>query len=54
VADYGDILSEPIQALIELVEDTCWTSSFDEQVIPGLPQIHEYAEQIITASVRSL
>jgi transcriptional regulator with XRE-family HTH domain len=52
--DYGDILSEPIQALIELEEDASWTRSFDGQVIKGLLQLHEYAEQIITASAPHL
>jgi transcriptional regulator with XRE-family HTH domain len=33
--DYGDILSEPIQALIELEEDASWIRSFDGQVIPA-------------------
>ncbi|MGH7747233.1 MAG: DUF5753 domain-containing protein, partial [Candidatus Dormibacteria bacterium] len=47
--DYGNILSEPIQALIELEEDASWIRSFDGQVIPGLLQLREYAEQIITA-----
>ncbi len=47
--DYGDILSEPIQALIELEEDASWIRSFDGPVIPGLLQIREYAERIITA-----
>jgi hypothetical protein len=47
--DYGDILSEPTQALIELEEDASWIRSFDEQVISGLLQIREYAEQIVTA-----
>ena len=41
--DYGDILSEPIQALIELEEDASWIRSFDGQVIPGLLQIREYS-----------
>lgn len=52
--DYGDILSEPVQALIELEEDASWIRSFDGPVIPGLLQIREYAERIITASVPHL
>jgi transcriptional regulator with XRE-family HTH domain len=47
--DYGDILSEPIQALIELEEDASWIRSFDGQVVTGLLQIRDYAERIITA-----
>ncbi|MGH3994319.1 MAG: DUF5753 domain-containing protein, partial [Pseudonocardiaceae bacterium] len=47
--DYGDILAEPVQALIELEEDACWVKSFDGPVIPGLLQLREYAERIITA-----
>jgi transcriptional regulator with XRE-family HTH domain len=52
--DYGDILSEPIQALIELEEDASWIRSFDGPVIPGLLQIRGYAERIITASAPHL
>jgi len=51
---YGDILSEPIQALIELEEDASWVRSFDGPVIPGLLQTRDYAERIITASVPHL
>lgn len=40
--------------MIELEEDASWTRSFDGQVIPGLLQIREYAEQIITASAPHL
>ena len=52
--DYGDILSEPVQALIELEEDASWIRSFDGPVIPGLLQIRGYAERIITASAPHL
>jgi transcriptional regulator with XRE-family HTH domain len=52
--DYGDILSEPVQALIELEEDASWIRSFDGQVITGLLQIRGYAERIITASAPHL
>ncbi len=52
--DYGDILSEPVQALIELEEDAFWIRSFDGPVIPGLLQIRGYAERIITASAPHL
>ncbi len=52
--DFGDILSEPVQALIELEEDASWIRSFDGQVITGLLQIREYAERIITASTPHL
>ncbi|MGH3871815.1 MAG: helix-turn-helix domain-containing protein [Pseudonocardiaceae bacterium] len=52
--DYGDILAEPVQALIELEEDASWIKSFDGQVVQGLLQIREYAEQIITASAPHL
>jgi hypothetical protein len=52
--DYGDILSEPVQALIELEEDASWIRSFDGQVITGLLQVRGYAERIITASAPHL
>lgn len=52
--DYGDILSEPVQALIELEEDASWIRSFDGPVTPGLLQTREYAERIITASAPHL
>jgi transcriptional regulator with XRE-family HTH domain len=48
--DYGDILSEPVQALIELEEDASWIKSFDGQAITGLLQLREYTEQIITVA----
>jgi len=48
--DYGDILSEPVEMLIELEVEASWIRSYEGHVIPGLLQIRDYAERIITAS----
>lgn len=47
--DYGDILSEPVEMLIELEVEACWIRSYEGHVIPGLLQTRDYAERIITA-----
>lgn len=47
--DYGDILSEAVQMLIELEADASWIRTYEGQVIPGLLQTREYAERVITA-----
>lgn len=47
--DYGDILSEAVQMLIELEADAEWIRSYAGEVIPGLLQTGEYAERLITA-----
>lgn len=47
--DFGDILSEPVEALIELEAEASWVRSYDGAVIPGLLQTRAYAERIITA-----
>lgn len=47
--DYGDILSEAVQMLIELEADATWIRTYEGEVIPGLLQTREYAERIITA-----
>jgi transcriptional regulator with XRE-family HTH domain len=46
--DYGDILSEPVEMLIELEVEAAWIRSYEGHVIPGLLQTREYAERIIT------
>ncbi len=47
--DYGDILSEAVQMLIELEADASWIRTYEGEVIPGLLQTRDYAERIITA-----
>ncbi len=46
---YTDIMSEPVQALVELEAEASWIRLYQGQVIPGLLQTKEYAERIITA-----
>ncbi|MEU6261746.1 helix-turn-helix domain-containing protein [Saccharopolyspora shandongensis] len=48
--EFGDILAEPVQALIELEEDAQWLRTYEGTVIPGLLQTRAYAEAIVTAS----
>ncbi|MGH3770749.1 MAG: helix-turn-helix domain-containing protein [Pseudonocardiaceae bacterium] len=48
--DYGDILSEPVEMLIELEVEASWIRGYEGHVIPGLLQTRDYAERIITAS----
>ena len=45
--DYGDILSEPVEMLIELEVEASWIRSYEGHVIPGLLQTRDYAERII-------
>ncbi|MBV9313963.1 MAG: helix-turn-helix transcriptional regulator [Pseudonocardia sp.] len=47
--DYGDILSEAVQMLIELEADASWIRTYEGEVVPGLIQTRDYAERIITA-----
>jgi transcriptional regulator with XRE-family HTH domain len=47
--DYGDVLSEAVQMLIELEADASWIRTYEGEVIPGLLQTRNYAERIITA-----
>ncbi|WP_306746703.1 helix-turn-helix domain-containing protein [Saccharothrix yanglingensis] len=47
--DYGDILSEAVQMLIELEADASWIRTYEGEVIPGLLQTRDYAEQVIAA-----
>ncbi|TVT61897.1 helix-turn-helix transcriptional regulator [Amycolatopsis rhizosphaerae] len=47
--DYGDILSEAVQMLIELETDASWIRTYEGEVIPGLLQTRDYAERGITA-----
>ena len=47
--DYGDILSEPVEMLIELEVEASWIRGYEGHVIPGLLQTRDYAERIITA-----
>lgn len=47
--DYGDILSEAVQMLIELEAEASWIRTYEGEVIPGLLQTREYAERLITA-----
>jgi transcriptional regulator with XRE-family HTH domain len=47
--DYGDILSEAVQMLIELEADASWSRTYEGEVIPGLLQTRAYAERVITA-----
>jgi transcriptional regulator with XRE-family HTH domain len=46
---YTDIMSEPLQALVELESEASWVRIYQGQVIPGLLQTREYAERIISA-----
>jgi transcriptional regulator with XRE-family HTH domain len=46
--DYGDILSEAVQMLIELEADASWIRTYEGEIIPGLLQTRDYAERIIT------
>ncbi|HEX5402059.1 MAG TPA: helix-turn-helix transcriptional regulator [Pseudonocardiaceae bacterium] len=48
--DYGDILSEAVQMLIELEADASWIRTYEGDIIPGLLQTRDYAERIITAA----
>jgi transcriptional regulator with XRE-family HTH domain len=48
--DYGDILSEAMQMLIELETDASWIRTYEGEIIPGLLQTRDYAERIITAT----
>jgi transcriptional regulator with XRE-family HTH domain len=48
--EYGDILSEAVQMLIELEADASWIRTYEGEVIPGLLQTRDYAERIITAA----
>ncbi|SFT45961.1 Transcriptional regulator, contains XRE-family HTH domain [Actinopolyspora lacussalsi subsp. righensis] len=47
--DYGDILSEAVQLLIELEADASWIRTYEGDLVPGLLQTREYAERVITA-----
>ena len=47
--DYGDILSEAVQMLIELEAEASWIRTYEGEVIPGLLQTRDYAERIIIA-----
>jgi transcriptional regulator with XRE-family HTH domain len=47
--DYGDILSEPVEMLIELEVHASWIRSYEGHLIPGLLQTRDYAERIMTA-----
>ncbi|MGH3873421.1 MAG: helix-turn-helix domain-containing protein [Pseudonocardiaceae bacterium] len=47
--DYGDILSEPVEMLIELEVEASWIRSYEGHLIPGLLQTRDYAERIMTA-----
>ncbi|MGH3770743.1 MAG: Scr1 family TA system antitoxin-like transcriptional regulator [Pseudonocardiaceae bacterium] len=47
--DYGDILSEPVEMLIELEVEAPWIRGYEGHVIPGLLQTRDYAERIMTA-----
>jgi len=47
--DYGDILSEAVQMLIELEADASWVRTYQGELVPGLLQTRDYAERIITA-----
>jgi transcriptional regulator with XRE-family HTH domain len=47
--EYTDIMSEPLQTLVELEAEASLVRTYDGQVIPGLLQTKEYAERIITA-----
>jgi transcriptional regulator with XRE-family HTH domain len=46
--DYGDILSEAVQMLIELEADASWIRTYEGAIIPGLLQTEDYAERIIS------
>jgi transcriptional regulator with XRE-family HTH domain len=48
--DYGDILSEAVQMLIELEAGASWIRTYAGGIIPGLLQTRDYAERIITAA----
>lgn len=48
--DYGDILSEAVQMLIELEADASWIRTYEGHLIPGLLQTRRYTERVITAA----
>ncbi|WP_028936777.1 helix-turn-helix domain-containing protein [Pseudonocardia spinosispora] len=52
--DYGDVLSEPVQMLIELEAAASRVSTYQGSVVPGLLQTRRYAERIITAGAPHL
>ncbi|WP_026424192.1 helix-turn-helix domain-containing protein [Actinokineospora inagensis] len=47
--NYGDILSEAVQMLMELEADASWIRVYDGTLVHGLLQTREYAERVITA-----
>lgn len=48
--DYGDILSEPVEMLLELEAEANWVRTYSGPVVPGLLQTRPYAERIIAAA----
>lgn len=53
--EYGDILPQPVEMLIELGEESSWLRTFDNVYVQGMLQTREYAEAVIscaTAHVR--
>ncbi|MEO6083848.1 MAG: helix-turn-helix transcriptional regulator [Umezawaea sp.] len=52
--EFGDLLSEPVEMLIELEASAERILGYDGAVMPGLLQVRRYAERIITASAPHL
>lgn len=52
--DYGDVLSEPVQMLIELEAAASRILTYQASVMPGLLQTRRYAERVITAGAPHL
>ncbi len=46
---YTDIMSEPLQALVELESEASWVRTYQGQAIPGLLQTKDYAEALFSA-----
>ena len=53
--EYGDILPQPVESLIELGEEASWLRTFDNVYVQGMLQTQAYAEAVIscgTAHIR--
>jgi transcriptional regulator with XRE-family HTH domain len=48
--EYTDIMSEPLQTLVELEAEASWVRTYQGQVMPGLLQTKEYAERLLSAA----
>jgi transcriptional regulator with XRE-family HTH domain len=46
--EYGDILPQPVEMLIELGEEASWLRTFDNVYVQGMLQTRDYAEAVIS------